>query len=119
MRWRIVAAGVILEQVDCGELHGFRHHRRMDINRPQRLIELAQIMRPPEHTHESEGRASPGHWFTALYIQSMRIYARSATVCHLAASRARTGEAREIGKYSRFSVPPTRLRWRFRAPLLR
>src|SRR5258705_8132749 len=25
-------------------------------------------MRPPEHTHESERRASPGHWFTALSL---------------------------------------------------
>jgi hypothetical protein len=40
----------------------------MNIDRPQGLIKLAQVMRPPEHTHESEGRASPGHWFTALRL---------------------------------------------------
>src|SRR5215470_8280815 len=49
-------------------------------------------MRPPEHTHESEGRASPGHCFTVL-SQSM----------------ARRLGAPKTAKYSRFSELTTRL----------
>jgi hypothetical protein len=46
----LIADRMILEEVYRGQLDGFGHEPRMQVDRSQSLIELAQIMGPAKYT---------------------------------------------------------------------
>ena len=46
--------GPLLQQLDGGELDGFRHEFGMKIDRAERRVELAQLARPAEHAEEPD-----------------------------------------------------------------